>query len=571
MKLRHLKVERFRGIKTLSWFVGSDFVCLVGPGDCCKSTVLDAIELVLSPRWNPTFDDGDFHNGDASQGLLIEATLGELPRPLLSDGHFGLRLRGFSPAGPTIHDEPQEGDEEVLTVRLTVDSSLEPTWHVVTDRHPEGATISARERERLGVVRLGAVVERHLSWSRGSVLSRLTGDVDEHAQLLADAGRQARSTVDPSKLPKLTAAATRAASLSASFGVSPRSQFEPRIDAGDAYLGAGSLALHDGPVPVRRAGLGTRRLVTLSMQRHVAEQGGVVLIDEVEHGLEPYRLRRLLVELLDPASSGTPVPGAASVPRAGSAILTTHSPITIGQLRTEQLRIVRTDASGTVILSPSPDVQGTLIKHAEAFLSRRVIVCEGRTELGLLSGLDSAWAATLKPFAVHGVALADAGGAKNVGRLALDFQGLRYPSAILADSDETLDRTPAELAAAGVLVLQWAGQVATEQRIFLDLPWDGVAAIVELALGQNVPVRENLATALGRSTQSLPVEVRTWTTMLAEADLRAGLGLAAKRSGWFKSVRLGRELGVIVAQHLNAIPMSDLTQKLGTLVAWIKT
>ena len=75
--------------------------------------------------------------------------------------------------------------------------------------------------------------------------------------MLADAGRQARNTIDPAKLPKLAAAASQTATLSAGFGVSPRVEFAPRIDAGNALVGIGALGLHDGPVPVRRAGLGT--------------------------------------------------------------------------------------------------------------------------------------------------------------------------------------------------------------------------------------------------------------------------------------------------------------------------
>jgi hypothetical protein len=210
-----------------------------------------------------------------------------------------------------------------------------------------------------------------------------------------------------------------------------------------------------------------------------------------------------------------------------------------------------------------------LITHAETFLSRKVVVCEGRTELGLLLGLDSEWAKELKPFAVHGVALADGGGAKKVGPLATDFCGLRYATAIVADSDETLTPRPKELSALGILVVQWADDMATEQRIFADLPWEGVVSLVYLAFEQNIPVRENLATALGGSTEALPEEVETWRSHLPEAKLRAALGTAAKRSGWYKNVRLGRELGRVVATHLATITGSDLAKKLLALRSWI--
>jgi predicted ATP-dependent endonuclease of OLD family len=134
MKLRHLLVRHFRGIDNLSWTLGGDFICLIGAGDSGKSTVLDAIELVLSPRWNLTVDDSDFYQCDVTSPIVIEATVGDLPRRSLSDSAFGLRLRGLAADG-TLHDEPQDGDESVITIRLTVDESLEPRWEVVTDRH----------------------------------------------------------------------------------------------------------------------------------------------------------------------------------------------------------------------------------------------------------------------------------------------------------------------------------------------------------------------------------------------------------------------------------------------------
>ena len=50
MKIRHVSVRNFRGIRYLEWNVRSDVVCLIGPGDATKSTVLDAIAYTLSPR-----------------------------------------------------------------------------------------------------------------------------------------------------------------------------------------------------------------------------------------------------------------------------------------------------------------------------------------------------------------------------------------------------------------------------------------------------------------------------------------------------------------------------------------
>jgi hypothetical protein len=568
MKLRHLRVRHFRCIRALDWLVAGDFMCLVGPGDVGKSTVLDAIEFVLSPRWNLTFDDADFHEASHAEPIVIEATLGELHRRLQSDAHFGLRLRGLSADG-TIHDEPEESDEPVITVRLAVDSSLEPSWEVVTDRHPEGMPIHARERESFAAIRLGAVIERQLSWSRGSSLARLTGDAEEHGKMLADAGRSARASVDVERLPKLKAAAAQVALLSKVFGVRPRSEFGPGLDAANATLGTGGLALHDGLIPLRRAGLGTRRLVTLAIQREVSQSGGVLLIDEVENGLEPFRVRRLLRELRTPTPAAPQEP--ASDDRTSRVVVTTsHSSVALGELRAEELRIVRPSTDGIVLLTPPAAAQGVLRAHAEAFLSERVIVTEGKTELGLLRGLDDVWAKTGEPFAFRGIALADGGGCSKISGVARVFLDLRYPTAVIADSDQPID-DPEGLRKAGALVLLWEGKVATEERIFLDLPWEGVEKTIELAceLWTGDHVRNTVATALKTSPKNLPAALGDWRGFRKEDEIRASLGQAAKSGdGWFKRVDRAAALGRIVAAHLGAAAGTDLATKLQSLKTW---
>lgn len=60
MLIKHIAIENFRGIKNLDWHVDGRMICLLGPGDSTKTTVIDAIELALAPRWNVPFSDADF-------------------------------------------------------------------------------------------------------------------------------------------------------------------------------------------------------------------------------------------------------------------------------------------------------------------------------------------------------------------------------------------------------------------------------------------------------------------------------------------------------------------------------
>jgi hypothetical protein len=142
MQIRELTIERFRGINALSWRPSSNVVCLVGPGDSTKTTILDAIELVLGSRWAVPLTDADFYGGDTAHSLTITAIVGQLPGALLKEEKYGLEIQGWD-ATDGLHDEPEPDDEPVLTVVFSADDSLEPTWRIVNDRRPEGRHMRA--------------------------------------------------------------------------------------------------------------------------------------------------------------------------------------------------------------------------------------------------------------------------------------------------------------------------------------------------------------------------------------------------------------------------------------------
>ncbi|WP_299550910.1 AAA family ATPase [uncultured Tateyamaria sp.] len=128
MQIRHISIQNFKGIKTLKWTSDSAFCCLIGSGDVGKTSILDAIEATLSTRWI-TFAEADFVDCDTGNEILVEVTIGELSTELKSDERFGFYTRGWTSSGD-VRDEPAGDDEPVLTVRLSVDATLEPVWEL---------------------------------------------------------------------------------------------------------------------------------------------------------------------------------------------------------------------------------------------------------------------------------------------------------------------------------------------------------------------------------------------------------------------------------------------------------
>lgn len=76
MKVRHLSVRNFRGIRELDWPVPDcNVLCLIGRGDSTKSTILDALRRVFHPQWDLPFDDADFHLCNPENPITIDAVL----------------------------------------------------------------------------------------------------------------------------------------------------------------------------------------------------------------------------------------------------------------------------------------------------------------------------------------------------------------------------------------------------------------------------------------------------------------------------------------------------------------
>jgi len=461
MRIYQIDIQHFRGIEQCRATFTNHVVCLIGPGDSTKSTVLDAIEYALCPNWFIPLDDSDFTNTDISKDVVIDVTIGPVPNDLLSEAKFGLHQRGWDSKNALIHDEPEERDIQVLTVRLKIDRDLTPEWSVVTNRDSDGVRISNRDRQRFRVVRIGANIDNELSWARGSALLSLTEDTRNMQQLLLGATRQLRN------IPGLNAISDFGTSMEAvkngatDLGLALES-LRVDIDPKSLRTNAGTLSLHNDKVPARRLGLGTRRLLAVGAQLQAVQEGTIVLIDEIEHALEPHRIKHLIRTLKNRIDG-----------RTGQIIMTSHSPAALEELGAAPLHVVQSSKSKTVIRSVNVSAQGSVRAIPAAFLSPRVIVCEGATEVGLLRSYEKhILSPKSESLALHGTLTVDGGGSSAPKR-AFDLQKHGYDVCLFADSDKCAkwnNPSKDELTAAGITVIIWADECYTEARVINDLP-----------------------------------------------------------------------------------------------------
>jgi putative ATP-dependent endonuclease of OLD family len=382
-RIRKVEIDHFRGIRHLEWDPSSGLNCLIGPGDSGKSTVLDAIDLCLGARRNIQFTDADFHMLDVETPITIELTLGELDDDLKNLDAYGMYLRGFDAETRTVEDEPEKECETVLTLKLAVASDLEPNWMLVSERaEAQGLTrnLSWRDRVRLAPTRIGAMADYHLGWRRGSVLNRVSEERADASAALAKAARNARAAFGDLAQFQLGETLSIVAATASELGIPIGENIKAMLDAHSVSFSGGTISLHDEDgVPLRGLGIGSTRLLIAGLQRKASAQSGIVLVDELEYGLEPHRIIRLLSSL-----------GAKEKSAPLQVFMTTHSPIALRELTGTQLFLTRSTGEDHDVraVGTEDDIQSTIRLYPDAFLARNVIVCEGASEVGLIRGLD---------------------------------------------------------------------------------------------------------------------------------------------------------------------------------------
>jgi len=204
-------------------------------------------------------------------------------------------------------------------------------------------------------------------------------------------------------------------------------------------------------------------------------------------------------------------------------------------------------------------------------LGRKVVVCEGKTELGICRALEPQWALEHHVPLTHVGTVLIEGRGSDSPKTALQLASLGYNSALLADSDTELNPSSDVLVGAGVKVIRWSDGVATEERVALDLPLDYLEQIINLAISwySADSILDAICHRLGKNRTVIGNSIDSWLSNgIHEGEIRAAVGRAAKEKEWFKKIDTAEELGKIIAQSLPNIQSSDLYQKLKQLAAW---
>lgn len=425
MKIRQLEIENFRGIRA-GKVVFSDNTLLVGGNNVGKSTVCEALDLVLGPERasrRPVVNEHDFHRStyvdDDKKAIpiIIRAVVIDLSDEVRR--RFGGHLRRWNDTEHTFVDDLEDGadhaDDEGVTWALPV--SFRARYDAVEDEfeadtffeHPlpdpdqsddedrdslgEGRDRFTRAHKRLcGFVylRTSRTGSRALGLQRGSLLDTvLRLNAKGSAEMWMETLRQMRD-LDPAigAIPDLESLLTQIRERAGGFVRLADNDDATTFFASDLtrehlrevvrlFVATGP---SDHPVPFTRQGTGTVNLLVFALLTMIADlkvrQSVIFAMEEPEIALPPHTQRRV----------------ARFVKREmGQAIVTSHSPYVIEQFEPNEIVMLSHESDGDVVGTPINPASIKLKSYrsqrrqfSEAILSRGVLVVEGETEASIL-------------------------------------------------------------------------------------------------------------------------------------------------------------------------------------------
>lgn len=533
--IKDITIQNYRGIKNLYYDFGDEkFIVLIGRGDSGKSTILSAIHAVLSPSWNLSFTDLDFHNQDTNAPIRIEVTVKELPKEFLKEGKYGLYL---------LND--LEANEDVsgffIKICLTVDDTLEPHWVIKArpNSSMEDKPISAADRALLAVNYITDYTDNQFSYNRQSPLYALTKakleDGTTIERIKSSLLRSMATEVEQdSHLSPLNSPLEELKKTATQLGLDIN-DLKAQIDIKENPYTGNSIALHNGSLPFRLQGKGSKRLMSIAIQSELTKQGGIVLVDELEQGLEPDRIVTL-VRILKTTEQG-------------QVFVTTHSVNVAIEATWHNLFVVNKGA--TQLYQMPQDLDECRRTNPQALFARKIICCEGKTELGFVRGIDTWLCKNNKPpFSSKGIVLVNAGGGDKMYTYAVCLKKLGFDTCVFADDDKPneLINKKEEATALEIPLYLCEEGYCLESQVIKDIPWNKVTEI--LACNQ-----ENFSVQTIEISDDLNSRFERAKDNASQKDLRNEIAQLAisKNRPWFKHIPGGEFLAGIVMDSIDEI------------------
>lgn len=410
MKVKRLTINHFKGVVSAT-LLFNEHTLLVGTNNVGKSTVFEALELVLGPdRLNrfPPIDEYDFYNADYlttdvnnPKKIRIEVVLTSLSDDLIkkyggyTEHWYHKEKRTLDSGEIALVDDP----ESEICLRLETigeydaedDDFIAQTYfsHSPFENDGELKVVSKKVKQGIGFLYLRTLRtgSRALSLERGTLLDIIlrlgnirTGLWEETITRLKNLSPpidESNSALKP-VLDAIEKRISQYISINATDSATAlfvsdltREHLRKTISF---FL---TITPDQAPVPFKEVGTGTINTLMLALLTFIAEiknQDVIFAMEEPEIALPPHTQRRIAHYLLNKTSQ---------------CFVTSHSPYIIEMFDPSSVQLLKRNEKGELTSTPV-ELQGSIKpksyrKHArrglcEAMLGKGVILVEGITE-----------------------------------------------------------------------------------------------------------------------------------------------------------------------------------------------
>lgn len=551
MYIKKIKINNFRGIKEANINFDNKLICLIGNSDSTKTTILDAIEYALYPYWNINITNTDFYQCNIDSSIIIQITIGDLPEYFLNEETFGLYIRKYIESDE--NDEPNDDDEIFLTIQLTINNLFEPEWKVITNRNIE-KLINYKDRSKLSTARVGENIDKDFYVGRNSILKSYINDTDDLDQQLFGLLQSLKQhDIDSTSIKP---ALESIKSVINSYNLKLENDLSLELEIKSSDLNISNIGISDGLIPLNKKGTGTKRLLSTMLNLEGKKDNSSILIDEIEYGLEPYRIADLLYKLKD---------------KKRQSIVTTHSTIPITELDYNNIFVCRSDNGITKCKQVPSEFQNILRRYPYAFLSRKVLITEGATEWGILHYFNKLWSDKCFSFAYSSGIVMDGNGGTSAISYAKKFYELGYNVAIFIDSDDPITNVQAEKLT-DIKVFKLEKGYNTEKTILKDIDLNNLNLIIDIMVEKKS--EQYVKQCINEEFDIDTIDLNELKEKFTEEQIKNkiyNILIKKDKAGKdvFKSIRYGESLGKLIYDlSLTKLKESDYTKLLEEVRVW---
>lgn len=484
MRIQILDIKNFRGIAS-GHVIFKKHSLLVGGNNIGKSTVCEALELVLGPErlyHRPVIDEHDFYRGryQKDDGSFLKIVI----RVVLTSLNLKQQLRFHQHLRLWNEDELTFVDEEVDGISHADDPNVDWALPVVFIGrydpeeddfvgdtffdHPlddpdslsdeekaslgQGRSIFTRAHKRdCGFIYLRALRtgSRALSLQRGSLLDTILRLGEQGGANMWPAALRSLKELNPA-IGEIRQLKSIRAQLQERLG-----RFINLASEGDQTSFYASDLTRDNlrevvklfiatwpsnyPVPFSRQGTGSVNLLVFALLTMIADlkeqNSAIFVMEEPEIALPPHIQRRVVKYVLQ---------------EMGQSIVTSHSPYIIEQYEAENVVVLGRDDKSCFTGKPidrsaieQKNYRAQRRQFAEAILNRAVFVVEGATEVAAVNATSIAlerFHAGYSHIDLSGVSLFNAGGDQEAPKYGPIFKALGKPVFGMRDKPNRQDQ-----------------------------------------------------------------------------------------------------------------------------------